>query len=179
MVEDMLMVFVYGSLKRGFENHLPYCRYLQSVSEAAVIGKLYGLSAGYPGLLVPGGFERGVGTADALADVALQQRASAAWLDSDICQGESRGMWNAAFDCGWGEVYGELMAFSNVQESLAGLDDLEAYSVGGPCLYRRVLVPVRVADRYQLAWVYVMDEDTVASFAGEYIESGMWRKTTC
>ena len=46
-----LKVFVYGTLKPGYENHNRYCRdRLQQTQPAQVKGELYSLSAGYPGM---------------------------------------------------------------------------------------------------------------------------------
>ncbi|MFY0545719.1 gamma-glutamylcyclotransferase family protein [Brevibacillus sp. H7] len=46
-------VFVYGSLRAGFENHRLYVQpYPHHVQKAAVRGRLYHLPSGYPGLLL-------------------------------------------------------------------------------------------------------------------------------
>jgi gamma-glutamylcyclotransferase (GGCT)/AIG2-like uncharacterized protein YtfP len=57
-----------------------------------------------------------------------------------------------------GGVYGERLPFDNPETRLPAIDRLEGFHPGGPCLYRRVLVPVR-ANRTELAaWLYVVGD---------------------
>lgn len=53
MTLPLLRLFVYGSLKRGFDNHHRYCRGVRSVEETNTAGKLYRLPTGYPALVLP------------------------------------------------------------------------------------------------------------------------------
>lgn len=49
----MLQIFVYGTLKPGFHNYQRYCAgYTVQEQPALVMGTLYGLSVGYPGLTI-------------------------------------------------------------------------------------------------------------------------------
>jgi len=58
----------------------------------------------------------------------------------------------------WGPVYGELLAFDDPETRLPAIDRLEGFHPGGPCLYRRVLVPVQVNGADLPAWLYVGEE---------------------
>jgi len=42
-----------------------------------------------------------------------------------------------------GPVYEELLTFDDPEDRLPAIDRLEGFHPGGPCLYRRVLVPVQ------------------------------------
>jgi gamma-glutamylcyclotransferase (GGCT)/AIG2-like uncharacterized protein YtfP len=54
-------------------------------------------------------------------------------------------------------VYGELLAFDDPETRLPAIDRLEGFHPGGPCLYRRVLVPVQVNGTDLPAWLYVVE----------------------
>ena len=54
---NVLRLFVYGTLKRGFGNHRRYCGDLLAAYEARVWGRLFLLPASYPALEVPTGVE--------------------------------------------------------------------------------------------------------------------------
>jgi hypothetical protein len=61
----------------------------------------------------------------------------------------------------WGPVYGELLSFDAPETRLPAIDRLEEFHPGGPCLYRRVLVPVRAGETVFSVWLYV-GEDTIS-----------------
>jgi len=52
-------------------------------------------------------------------------------------------------------VHGELLTFDDPVIRLSAIDRLEGFHPGGPCLYRRVLVPVQVSEAGLPAWLYV------------------------
>ena len=72
---DLLRLFVYGILKRGYWNHDPFCRGVLEIREARIRGRLYE-GPGFPLLKVPDEDILACGTADPLADVATQARLS-------------------------------------------------------------------------------------------------------
>jgi gamma-glutamylcyclotransferase (GGCT)/AIG2-like uncharacterized protein YtfP len=55
-------------------------------------------------------------------------------------------------------VYGEILTFDDPVIRLPAIDRLEGFHPGGPCLYRRVLVPVRVNETVLSAWLYVGED---------------------
>ena len=72
---DLLRLFVYGTLKRGYWNHEPFCEGVLEIREARIRGRLYD-GPGFPLLEVPDEDILAHGTADPLADVATQARLS-------------------------------------------------------------------------------------------------------
>jgi gamma-glutamylcyclotransferase (GGCT)/AIG2-like uncharacterized protein YtfP len=68
----------------------------------------------------------------------------------------------------WGPVYGEILTFDlpaprlrqagDPESRLPAIDRLEGFHPGGPCLYRRVLVPVQVNGADLPAWLYVSED---------------------
>jgi len=146
----LLRLFVYGTLKRGYWNHERFCRGVLSVEEAVVRGRLYELPSGIPVLEVPEADVLAHGTADPLADVATQAR-----LTAEFAAHPEPGE-NGAPGGRWGPVYGELLTFDDPETRLPAIDRLEGFLPGGPCLYRRVLVPVDIGQRSPVVgWAYV------------------------
>lgn len=146
----LLRVFVYGSLKRGCENYAAYCADRVAATEAAVVGRLYLQTSGYPMLLVPPHHVLHVGTSDWAADARIDQSQAAAadaW-----CQ--------AAPDGDWQPIRGDLFTFDDPETRLARLDELEEFCPGGVSLYHRVIVPIICQGpgdegRVEAAWTYV------------------------
>lgn len=153
-----LTLFVYGSLKRGFENHEVFCQDARYTGEAFVRGRLYDLPDGYPGLVVPGKSVRATGTADPVADAATQAGLDNAAASVPKMPG---GEWDA--------VYGELLAFPEPGNHVPHIDRLEGFDPGGPSLYRRVLLPAMMGDSTVLAWTYVVETPSDV-----YLPSGRW-----
>ncbi len=155
MNADPVLVFVYGTLKRGERNHDAYCGRAVSVEKATVRGRLYGLPAGYPALVVPEHDVRAVGTADPTRDAAEASQHPAP---------DTR-------PTGTSSVYGELLAFDDPQVRLPALDALEEFVPGDPSSpYRRALIPAFTENgATRLAWAYVAKEK-----AGRHLPSGRW-----
>ena len=138
-------VFVYGTLKRGFSNHNYFCCGVTSIEKAVVCGRLYALNAYIPALVIP--------------DTAVLTHGSLDYAD------DRRRQWNVVVDQeqptitdAWRMVHGEVLTFIE-PERLARLDQLEGFHPPAPCLYHRVLVPVRVqSGEWLAAWVYTMGE---------------------
>ena len=140
-----IKIVVYGSLKRGFWNHEPFCASAISIQHATVRGRLYELPSGIPVLEVPEKDIVAHGSADILEDIAMQRR-----LEVDVpgcpgCSGD-----------GWQHIEGELITLPNPERTLPPIDRLEGFHPNGASLYRRVLVPVKLSDEcVTTAWCYV------------------------
>ncbi len=147
---QLLRLFVYGTLKRGFWNHDRFCRGVLNIREAVVRGRLYEMHSGIPVLQVPDGDVLAHGTSDVSADVATQARFSEqlASYPEPALQSATSGH--------WGRVCGELLTFDDPEMRLPAIDRLEGFRPGGPSLYRRVLVPVRTNEAELPAWLYVV-----------------------
>ncbi|MGI9050010.1 MAG: gamma-glutamylcyclotransferase family protein [Rubrobacteraceae bacterium] len=155
-----LTVFVYGTLKRSFENHDLFCRDALYAGEAVVRGRLYDLPDGYPGLVVPGESILATGTGDSWADAATQDRLNGTTTTiPEIQAGE------------WDEVQGEVLAFGDPGSRLPPLDRLEGFDPNAPSLYQRVLLPVRTSGSSITAWTYV-----VGAPSGVYLPGGRWQR---
>jgi gamma-glutamylcyclotransferase (GGCT)/AIG2-like uncharacterized protein YtfP len=152
----LLMLF-YGTLKRGYRNHNPFCRGGHFVEEASLRGKVYGLSLGYPALIVPEEDVYAVGTASPLQDVAEQRRLARE-------HGEARPLGDP-----W--VFGELFAFDDPETRLPALDRLEGFDPEAESSpYRRVLLPVETSGNAGVfAWAYVVE-----ATSGVHLPKGRW-----
>jgi gamma-glutamylcyclotransferase (GGCT)/AIG2-like uncharacterized protein YtfP len=99
------------------------------------------LRSGYPVLVVPEAAILAHGSADAMADAALQP---APVVEAPDPGGR------------WRDVAGELLTFDDPRERLPRIDELEDFHPGGASLYRRVLLPVRCESAAaRTAWAYV------------------------
>jgi len=153
--EPALLMFFYGTLKRGHANHDPFCRGALFVREATVRGQLYDLPFGYPALVVPEGDVLAIGTAAPLRDAAEQRRLGHVF--SHPASGP--------------RVFGELFAFDDPEARLPALDRLEGFDPQDESSpYRRVLLPVEAeSESGVLAWAYV-----VAAASGVHLPEGRW-----
>ncbi len=153
--ETPLLMFFYGTLKRGYRNHDWFCQGALRVEEATVRGKLYDLPLGYPALVVPEEDVFAVGTASPLRDAAEQGRLGR--VSPHPASGP--------------RVFGELFAFDDPEARLPALDRLEGFDpedASSP--YRRVLLPVETEGNDNvLAWAYV-----VAAASGVHLPEGRW-----
>lgn len=70
-------------------------------------------------------------------------------------------------------MYGELLTFVDPETRLPSIDRLEGFHPGGPCLYRRVLVPVRINGTGLPAWLYMMGDRWTG--ACKELTAGIWR----
>ena len=151
----MLRLFVYGTLKRGFWNHDRFCRGVLAVEDAVVRGCLFETPSGIPVLQVPEEDILAVGTTDPLADVATQAHVAAGMSNPEPTPDRLPKKGTGA---PWAPVYGELLTFDDPETRLPAIDRLEGFRPGGPCLYRRVLVPVQVNGADLPAWLYVSED---------------------
>ncbi len=166
----MLRLFVYGTLKRGFWNHERFCRGVLTVEDAVVRGRLFETSSGIPVLEVPEEDILAVGTTNPLADVATQAHMTARMSNPEPTLDRLPKKGTGA---PWAPVYGELLTFDDPETRLPAIDRLEGFHPGGPCLYRRVLVPVRAIGTGLPAWLYVADVTEYLGF--KPLPSGKWR----
>ncbi len=136
---------VYGTLKLGYWNHAPYCSEALSIEPATVRGRLYELGSGIPVLEVPAKDIIAVGSADIVADLALQQRLTSEAVRHPECDDED-----------WQWIEGELVTLPDPVRTMPPIDRLEGFRPRGKSFYRRVLVPVILAGkRVTTAWCYV------------------------
>ena len=156
----MLRLFVYGTLKRGFWNHDRFCRGVLAVEDALVRGRLFETSSGIPVLQVPEEDILAVGTTNPLADVATQAHVTARVSNPEPTRDRLPKKGTGA---PWDSVYGELLTFDDPESRLPANDRLEGFHPGAPCLYRRVLVPVRINGTVLPAWLYVGEDPSSGS----------------
>lgn len=166
----MLRLFVYGTLKRGFWNHDRFCRGVLAVEDAVVRGRLFETPSGIPVLQVPEEDILSVGAIDPRADVATQAHVTARVSNPEPTP--DRLLKNAT-GAPWAPVYGELLTFDDPETRLPAIDRLEGFHPGGPCLYRRVLVPVRTNGAELPAWLYVAGDRWTGRF--KELTGGIWR----
>lgn len=138
----VLRLFVYGTLKRGFWNHVRYCGSAQSVEESTTRGRLYELPSGIPALEVPRTGILRTGTSDLASDIAL----------ADLSFTKARALGAEP----WQQIQGELITLGRSVETLAMLDRLECFDPDGDSLYVRALVGVTCSDGQVVpAWCYI------------------------
>ena len=162
---ESLRLFVYGTLKRGQRNHDHFCQGAVDIQEAQVRGRLYE-GPGFPVLEVPEDDILAIGTSMPFADLVTQQRFSDRLRPAS---GSNQGIDTSD---AWDIVYGELIAFDDPADRLPDLDYLEGYCPGEPCLFRRVLVLVKVNGDCEVGWIYVAEEVGVGC---RRILSGHWQ----
>ena len=167
---QLLRLFVYGTLKRGFWNHDRFCRGVLAVEDATVRGRLFETSSGIPVLEVPEEDILAVGTINPLADVATQAHVTARMSNPEPTTDRLPKKGTGA---PWGPVYGEILTFDDPETRLPAIDRLEGFHPGGPCLYRRVLVAVRTKGTLLPAWLYVVGDRWTESC--KELSSGIWR----
>lgn len=150
-----LIMFFYGTLKRGERNHQRYCGGALSVEEGAVSGDLYDVPLGYPALVVPEESIQAFGTDDFAGDAEEQWRLGRGPVPS--VEGP--------------RVFGEIFAFHDPESRLPAIDRLEGFDpADASSHYRRVLIPVETnAGSSLLAWAYA-----VAASTGTHLPEGRW-----
>ncbi len=148
---NLLWLFVYGTLKRGYWNHKDFCEGVLSVEEAVVRGRLYEFPSGIPILEVPEEDILALGTDDPVADVATQTYLAEKFASS---ASQLTSVEKIIVDKDWGTVYGEVMVFDDFERRLPVIDYLEDFIPGRSCTYRRVLVPALVNGRAVPVWLY-------------------------
>jgi gamma-glutamylcyclotransferase (GGCT)/AIG2-like uncharacterized protein YtfP len=150
-----LVMFFYGTLKRGERNHERYCGGALSVEKGAVRGDVYALPFGYPALVVPGESIHAFGTGNFARDAEKQRRLGRGVVP--LLEGP--------------RVIGEIFAFDDPESRLPALDLLEGFDpADATSHYRRVLLPVETNKALVLlAWAYVVEESS-----GIHLPGGRW-----
>ena len=153
--QNLLWVFVYGTLKQGQPNFGSYCAGAVSITPAAVRGRLHEIPSGVPLfrrgtpiLEVPGSDILAQGGPITPKHCALPQDLEPAppAPPAPLSPGD------------WPLIQGELMAFADPVPRLAALDELEGFDPAGESIYQRVVLPLaRPAGRR--AWAYVLPPD--------------------
>jgi len=152
---SQLIMFFYGTLKRGERNYERYCSGALRIEEAAVRGELYDVLVGYPALVVPEDSIHAFGTGDPVRDAEEQRRLGRGQVHS--LQGP--------------RVFGEIFAFDDPELRLPAIDQLEGFDpADASSHYRRVLLPVETkAGSSLLAWAYA-----VKASSGIHLPGGRW-----
>lgn len=135
-------LFVYGTLKQGFSNHVRFCQNACSICAAGIWGRLYHLSAGYPALELPASRILAQGSGDPLQDAATQSR----FAPPASAMSRPNGDWDL--------IRGELITFPDPENDVPPIDWLEGYIPGDRSLYHRVLT-VAWHEIPQLTWTYI------------------------
>jgi gamma-glutamylcyclotransferase (GGCT)/AIG2-like uncharacterized protein YtfP len=150
-----LVMFFYGTLKRGERNHERYCGGAIRVEEGTLRGDLYDVHLGYPALVVPQESIYGFGTVDSRRDAEEQQRLGHGQVPS--LDGP--------------RVFGEIFVFDDPESRLPALDRLESFDpTDESSHYRRVLLPVETNEgSVLLAWAYVVEASS-----GCHLPGGSW-----
>ena len=162
----LLLLFVYGTLKRGYWNYKKFCQGVLSVENGAVPGRLYEQTTGIPMLQIPPESILASGSDDPLADVALQNRYSDRTpLTTADLQTDNTGRWN------W--VQGEILTFNDPAIRLPAIDALERFKPEGPSRYQRVLVPVMVdSGKNIIVWLYIAANKMPQT--AKWLSGGIW-----
>ena len=143
-----IILFVYGTLKRGFWNHDRFCRNAIDIRPATTWGRLYQLPAGYPALEVPDSAILAHGTADPLADATTQVRL-AATLPPPAADRPPSGDWDL--------IHGELITFADPARDLPPIDRLEGFRPDERSIYLRVMVTAGIGHAETCpTWTYTM-----------------------
>jgi gamma-glutamylcyclotransferase (GGCT)/AIG2-like uncharacterized protein YtfP len=150
-----LLMFFYGTLKRGERNHERFCGGALRVEEGTVRGEVYDVHLDYPALVVPEASIYAFGTGDYRKDAEKQQRLGHGQVPS--LDGP--------------RVFGEIFAFDDPESRLPALDLLEGFDpTDASSHYRRILLPVETNESSVfLAWTYVVEEPS-----GCHLPGGRW-----
>ena len=159
MDDGSLVMFFYGTLKRGERNCERYCRGALRVEEAVVRGELYDTHLDYPALVVPRESVHALGTGSPMRDAEEQRQLG--YEPVSPVEGP--------------HVFGELFAFDDPGSRLPALDRLEGFDpTDASSHYRRVLIPVEPNEGSGLlAWAYVVEESL-----GIHLPGGRWPPLT-
>ena len=150
-----LVMFFYGTLKRGQRNHERFCGGALSVEKGTLRGDLYDVHLGYPALVVPEESIYAFGTGDFRRDAEEQQQ---------LGHGQVQSLDGP-------RVLGEIFAFDDPKSRLPALDRLEGFDpTEASSHYRRVLLPVETnGGSVLLAWAYVVEASS-----GSHLPGGRW-----
>ncbi len=139
-----IVIFVYGTLKRGGRYHNRFCKYGKDIVPASVWGRLYDGDLGYPLLSIPQEAVLAEATNDPAADAELQRTFESKNRSEPRCPVGDRDT-----------VYGELITFPDPLRSLPPIDQLEDFQADRDTnLYFRRLVMTQTDHGPRPAWLY-------------------------
>jgi hypothetical protein len=131
-----LLLFVYGTLKRGYWNHPAHCSAATAIGPGSLPGTLWLRQSGTPILDLEEHPILAKGTADLAADIALQARHLPAAEKELLAQLKTKSQLLP------NQVVGEWVFFEDGLEPLRKLDFLEEFTPNDPpaSLYDRFLI---------------------------------------
>lgn len=135
-----------------------------------VRGRLFETSSGIPILQVPEEDILAVGSTDPLADVVTKAHVTARMFNPELTLDR---LLKKCTGAPWARMHWELLAFDDPENRLPAIDRLEGFQPVGPCLYRRVLIPVRANATLLPAWLYIVGDHWIGSFKD--LSGGVWR----
>ncbi|ETD70011.1 gamma-glutamyl cyclotransferase [Pelistega indica] len=134
-------LFVYGTLKKGYQNYPRHCATAIKIEKAYCWGRLFDLDAGYPAMEIPAESIQARGT----TAYSLDGNNKGKLLNFDQPRGD------------WDMVAGELMLFQFPEKEIPQIDLLEDFDPNKPNnLYERVLITVKTEEGLSNAWTYIM-----------------------
>jgi gamma-glutamylcyclotransferase (GGCT)/AIG2-like uncharacterized protein YtfP len=156
MLNGNLSIFVYGTLKKGYCNHSFFLSEAKRIQKAFTWGRLFGLIQGFPALVTSSDLILTEGGFDLQADLEIKHETPSYPVEKP--EGD------------WDQVYGELVELPRPYFHMKKLDRLEGFVHPGPCLYKRVIVPVISREKCTSAWTYVMEDVP----EGKRVKGGVW-----
>jgi hypothetical protein len=97
------------------------------------------------------------------------------WTAIRLWQHEVEKIFDACIDRIVAAIYGhkEILAFDDPDRRLPAIDRLKGFHTGGPCLYRRVLLPIRTNGTVLPTWLYMVGDRWTGNF--KELAAGIWR----
>lgn len=174
-----LQVFVYGTLKSGYGNHI-LCQGAEQIIPSTVVGRIYNYSGhgGFPMTMTPPAHTIMPASPDRAADIehsSVLQGTKEAKIEKypfDIPPAEDH------TKKPWVDVQGELIIFSGdtstLVRRLTSLDSLEGFNPHNSrnTFYERVYTLCKTADGYRYCWIYISPEQQEPQ--GMHLEAGVW-----
>ena len=155
---EMVDLFVYGTLKRGFANHRAFCRRAIRIRTAAIARAIFDLPVGYPAVQIPGDSILLEAGPDPVRD-AGRQRLVRKPVSPEV-EGEGRE-----------PVHGEWIRLPDPARTLPALDALEGVRADGRGEYRRALVAASTEEGPRALWVYWMPQLPPGA---RHLPGGVW-----
>ena len=164
-MKSALRIFVYGTLKENFSNHVQYCTGVLRIEQALLRGRLFKRTPDIPAMIIPKTDIFANGTTNVLKDLEVQEKFES------ILRRERKGEKKPAEKAeDWGIVRGEILFFGDAQTRLPLIDGLEEFVPGEPSTYLRVLVNATLLSGQRIsAWTYIAGFDTakLEKYVGE------------
>ncbi|MHB1544925.1 MAG: hypothetical protein ACYCVU_10240 [Gammaproteobacteria bacterium] len=137
---------MYGTLKRGYENHARFFKQEINACPAWCPGILFDTPWNHPVARASKGLILAYGTLDVMEDLALQNRFGPNQMKLDevsVSTNPSR------------RIQGEALILEDPCKDLPRLDVFEEFSPGmSSSRFQRVLIWIRLQDQWATAWMY-------------------------